>query len=73
MATTPIKEVGSLLNLQAAMGKDFLYDGMTVAQALKHLLCGDVLTCLGLLGFVQDVQPFKQHFSDLLGRGNVEG
>ena len=42
------------------------------AQGLEHLLAGDVLPALGLLGLVNDLQAVEEHLAHLLGRRDVE-
>ena len=46
---------------------------MLVTQLLEHFLRGDILPCLGLLGFLYDFEFAEEYVALLLGRGDIEG
>ena len=73
MASTRINQLGQRVDigadkfLQASMLQDISYDFMLVTQLLQHFFRGDILACLGLLGFLNDLEFIEQNFTHLFG------
>ena len=58
--------------LESTVVQDVVDDGCFVAQLLQHFLGSDVLSCLGLLGFLHDFHFAEEDVSHLFGAGDVE-
>ena len=58
-------DIGTDEFLQTSMFQDICHNFMFVAQLLQHFFRGDILTCLGFLGFLNDLQFIEEHLTNL--------
>ena len=65
-------DIGAQQFLQPAVFEYLANDCMFVAQTFEYFFRGNILAGFGLFGFFYDFEFVEQHFTYLLGRGDVE-
>ena len=65
-------DIGAQQFLQSSVIKYQTYYLVLMAQLLQHFLTGDILSFLGLLGFIDDFEFVKENVAHLFRRSDIK-